>query len=102
MDYSSRIYSTKNGPVEGVHIRWPGLSVLFATGRKGSVVCGAFDLEAIARFGGASAMVESSPQDPASNLERFVDRNIARTNANAEALGIRKGMRVSEAFERIA
>ena len=53
-------------------------------------------------FGGAAAIVESTPQNPIGSLDRFPDRKITKANARAEALGITAGMDVRDAFELIA
>jgi uncharacterized protein YunC (DUF1805 family) len=47
-------------------------------------------------------MVESSPDNPIGNLERFPLRTIKAVNKNAEELGISPGMAVSDAFSLIA
>ena len=77
-------------------------ALLFVTGSKGFLVCGAFDLEAINSFGGASAMVDSSPENPIGTLENFPNRVIKKVNEKAKALGIIVGMDVNKAFELIA
>jgi uncharacterized protein YunC (DUF1805 family) len=102
METITRSYETPNGLVEGIHIKWQGFALLLVTGTKGFLVCGAFDLEAINSFGGASAMVESTPDNPIGTLERFPNRNITKVNEKAEALGITPGMDVKKAFELIA
>jgi uncharacterized protein YunC (DUF1805 family) len=102
MDIITKSYETKNGLVEGVQVQWQGFSILLVTGSKGFLVCGVFDLEKIDSFGAAAAMVESSPDNPIGNLQRFPLRKIKAANKNAEALGIQPGMDVSEAFSLIA
>jgi uncharacterized protein YunC (DUF1805 family) len=102
MDIITKSYATKNGLVEGVQVKWQGFSILLVTGSKGFLVCGVFDLALIDSFGAAAAMVESSPDNPIGNLERFPLRTIKAVNKNAEALGIRPGMDVSDAFSLIA
>ena len=102
MDITTRSYFTKNGAVEGVHVKWTGFHILMVTGTKGFLVCGVFDLAAIDSFGVAAAMVESTPTNPIGNLERFPDRKIAKVNTKAAALGIAAGMDVDKAFELIA
>lgn len=102
MDIITKAYETPNGPVEGVQVQWQGFSILLAAGSKGFLVCGVFDLEKIDSFNAAAAMVESSPDNPIGNLERFPLRGIKAVNRHAEALGIRPGMDVTEAFALIA
>jgi uncharacterized protein YunC (DUF1805 family) len=46
--------------------------------------------------------VESTPDNPIGTLERFPDRKITKANAKAKALGIKEGVRVSDAFALIA
>jgi len=101
MDIYKKTYQTKNGPVEGVQVKWQGFSILLVTGAKAFLTCGVFDLSAIESFGAAAAIVESTPANPIGNLDRFPNRVVTKTNAKAEALGIHVGMPVLEAFEKL-
>ena len=102
METITKSFQTKNGLVEGVQVKWAGFSILLVTGAKGFLACGVFDLEAIEKFGVAAAIPESIPENPIGTLERFPNRKIMKINARAEALGIRVGMDVRDAFELIA
>ena len=102
METITKSFQTKNGLVEGVQVKWVGFSILLVTGTKGFLACGVFDLEAIEKFGVASAIPESTPENPIGTLERFPNRKIMKVNARAEALGIKVGMDVRDAFELIA
>lgn len=102
MDIYTKSYVTKNGLVEGVQVKWAGFSILLVSGKKAFLTCGVFDLAAIDAFGGAAAIVESTPENPIGNLERFPNRKITKVNSKAESLGISIGMDVKDAFELIA
>jgi len=102
MDIYTRSYNTRNGLVEGVQVKWAGFSILLAAGKKAFLTCGVFDLEAIDAFGSAAAIVESTPDNPIGNLDRFPNRKITKVNSKAKALGITVGMDVQAAFEIIA
>lgn len=102
MEIYTKAYETKNGIVEGVQVKWAGFSILLATGKKAFLACGVFDLDAIQSFGAAAAIVESTPENPIGNLDRFPNRKIMKVNLKARALGINVGMNVSDAFESIA
>lgn len=102
MEFNKKIYQTKNGPVEGAHVKWTGFSILLAAGKKAFLTCGVFDLDAIDAFGAAAAIVESTPDNPIGNLDRFPNRKITKVNSKAKALGITVGMDVKDAFEIIA
>ncbi len=102
MEVHTKTYQTPNGPVEGVQTKWTGFNILLVTGRKGFLACPAIDAKACDRYGVAAAIVESTPDNPIGTLERFPDRKITKANAKAEALGIKEGMRVSDAFALIA
>ena len=102
MELNTRTYMTAKGPVEGLQAKWKGFGILLAAGSRGFLTCGVFDLDAIDAFGGAAAIVESTPQNPIGNLDRFPDRKITKANARAIALGITAGMDVKDAFELIA
>ncbi len=102
MEVHTKTYQTPNGPVEGVQTKWAGFNILLVTGSKGFLACPAIDTDACERYGVAAAIVESTPDNPIGTLERFPDRKITKANAKAETLGIKEGMRVSDAFALIA
>ncbi len=102
METITRSYKTNNGLVEGVQVKWTGFSILMVTGKRGFLVCGVFDIDAIDRFNMAAAMVESTPDNPIGSLERFPNRKISKVNRKARELGITEGMEVTKAFELIA
>ena len=102
MEIHTKTYQTPNGAVEGVQTKWPGFNILLVTGSKGFLACPAIDVEACEGYGAAAALVESTPDNPIGTLERFADRRVTQANAKAKALGIEKGMEVSEAFALIA
>jgi len=102
MDIVTRSFETPNGLVEGVQVKWEGFGILMVTGKKGFLVCGVFDLDAIGSFGAAAAIVESTPENPIGTLERFSLRTIMKVNAKARGLGITAGMPVRQAFALIA
>lgn len=102
MNIVTKTYQTKQGQVEGVQLKWESFGVLLVTGAKGFLACGVFDLEAIEKFGGAAAIVESTPENPIGNLDRFPNRKVVKVNKLAEELGIKAGMDVMEAFELIS
>lgn len=99
---NTKTYKTANGMVEGVQTKWPGFNILIVTGSKGFLACPAIDIDACQRYDVAAALVESTPDNPISTLERFPDRNITKLNQKAAQLGIKEGMAVTKAFELIA
>jgi uncharacterized protein YunC (DUF1805 family) len=102
VEIHTKTYQTKAGPVEGIQVKWRGFNILLAAGSKGFIACPAIDVDACQGYGVAAAIVESSPQNPIGNLDRFVARKILKANQKAAAIGIVPGMEVSEALERIA
>ncbi len=102
MELTTKLYETKNGTVEGIHVKWTGFHILWVTGKKGFLACGAFDVTAIDKFNVAAALVESTPENPIGTLDRFPNRKVTKANDKARALGIKEGMPVTEAFEIIA
>jgi len=102
MEVYTKTFETANGLVEGVQAKWAGFNILLVAGAKGFLACPAIDVEACQRYGVAAALVESTPDNPIGTLERFPDRKITKANANAQALGIKEGMSVTDAFARIA
>ena len=102
MEVYTKTYQTPNGPVEGVQTKWAGFNILLVTGSKGFLACPAIDVDACQRYGVATAIVESTPDNPIGTLERFADREVTKANAKAKALGIKEGMDVTDAFAIIA
>ena len=102
MEVHTKTYQTSNGLVEAVQTKWAGFNILLVTGSKGFLACPAIDVEACAGYGVAAAIVESTPDNPIGTLERFPNRRITKVNAKAEALGIKVGMDVTDAFAIIA
>lgn len=102
MEVNKQIFQTPNGPVEGVQTKWSGFNILLVAGPKGFLACPAIDVEACNGYGVASAIVESSPDNPIGTLDRFPNRNVKQANEKAKALGIKEGMPVTEALALIA
>lgn len=102
METINKTYETENGPVEGVIVKWPGFSILAVTGTRGFIACPAIDVLACDGYGVATAIVESSADNPIGTLERFCDRKITAANNNAKQLGIKEGMLAKDAFKFIA
>jgi uncharacterized protein YunC (DUF1805 family) len=101
MEVYTKTFQTPNGMVEGVQTKWAGFNILLVTGPKGFLACPAIDVEACEGYGVAAAIVESTPDNPIGTLERFANRKITKANAKAQAIGIRAGMAVSDAFALI-
>lgn len=102
METIKKIFETKNGPVEGIQVKWEGFNILLVAGKKGFLGCPVFDMDAIDRYKVAAAIVESSPDNPIGTLERFPNRKIMKANKKAGELGIVVGMDLQKAFELIA
>ncbi len=99
---NTKTYKTANGMVEGVQTKWPGFNILIVTGSKGFLACPAIDIDACQRYDVAAALVESTPDNPISTLERFPDRNITKLNKKPAQLGSKEGLTSTKAFELIA
>lgn len=102
MEVHTKTFQTPQGSVEGVQTKWPGFNILLVTGTKGFLACPAVDVDACERYGVAAALVESTPDNPIRTLDRFPDRKVTKANARAQALGIKEGMKVTDAFALIA
>jgi uncharacterized protein YunC (DUF1805 family) len=102
MEAYTKVFQTRNGPVEGIQTKWPGFHILVVTGSRGFLACPAIDAEACQRYGAAAAIVESTPQNPIGTLDRFPNRKVVKVNEKAKALGIHEGMDATEAFALIA
>jgi uncharacterized protein YunC (DUF1805 family) len=102
MELHSKTFQTTNGPVEGLQAKWSGFNILLVTGTKGFLACPAIDVLACEGYGVAAAIVESSPDNPIGNLDRFPNRKVKKANEKAKALGIKEGMDATDAFAFIA
>jgi uncharacterized protein YunC (DUF1805 family) len=102
MEVHTKTFETANGLVEGVQTKWAGFNILLVAGAKGFLACPAIDVEACQRYGVAAAIVQSTPDNPIGTLERFPNRKITKANAKAQALGIKEGTEVSDAFALMA
>ena len=102
MEIHTKIFQTPNGLVEGIQTKWAGFNILLVSGSRGFLACPAIDVEACEGYGVAAAIVESTPDNPIGTLERFPDRKIKKANAKAQALGIKEGINVIDAFALIA
>ena len=102
MQINTKNYNTPNGQVEGIQVKWTGFNILLAAGTKGFLACPVIDVDACQRYGVAAALVESTPDNPIGNLERFVDRKVTKVNKIAEKIGIKEGMPVESALNIIA
>ncbi len=102
MEVNTKTYQTPKGLVEGVQTKWAGFNILLVTGSKGFLACPAIDVEACQRYDVAVAIVESTPDNPIGDLERFPNRKVIKVNAKGKELGIKEGMDVSDAFTLIA
>jgi len=102
MELHTKAYQTSKGLIEGVQVKWSGFNILLVAGSKGFLACPAIDVDACERYGVAAALVESTPANPIGTLERFPNRKITKANAKAEALGVKAGMDVADAFDFIA
>ena len=102
MEVIKKNFETKNGTVEGIQVKWEGFNILLAAGSKGFLACPAIDVDACQRYGEAGALIESTPDNPIGNLERFPNRKVTKVNEAAKSLGITEGMDATDAFELIA
>ena len=102
MEVYTKTFQTPNGLVEGVQTKWSGFNILLVTGSKGFLACPAIDVEACQGYGVAAAIVESTPDNPISTLDRFPNRKVTKANAKALTLGIKEAMDVTDAFALIA
>jgi uncharacterized protein YunC (DUF1805 family) len=102
MEVHTKTYQAPNGLVEGVQTKWAGFNILLVAGSKGFLACPAIDVEACQGYGVAAAIVESTPDNPIGTLERFPNRKVTKANAKAQALGMKEGMDVTDAFALIA
>ncbi len=102
MQIETKVFQTSRGQVEGVQSKWEGFNILVVTGSKGFLACPAIDVDACDGYGVATAIVESTADNPIGTLERFPARKVTKVNSKAKELGVTAGMDAADAFELIA
>lgn len=93
---------TAKGTVQACQLKWSKSWLFVVDAPKGSIVCGSFDIEALSGFGLAAAQIVPEPDNPAHNIEEFVERKITDVNAQAAEAGVEVGMSVKEAVEHLS
>ncbi|MGB3944850.1 MAG: YunC family protein [Methanothrix sp.] len=87
------------GVAKGYVIPIGPAKIVFAVGAKGMVGCGAFDVQALERFGYPAARVRPAGGGPVESLEDLLEGEVKDANGPAAALGVEVGMRGRDALE---
>jgi uncharacterized protein YunC (DUF1805 family) len=95
----SRELKFANGSAIGVSNRWNKGQYCSILTEAGIVGCGIYDLETAAEFSLAIAICKGTPAKPLVEPEDLYESQIVGATAQAEAMGIRKGITGKEAVE---
>jgi uncharacterized protein YunC (DUF1805 family) len=93
---------TDHGPVQACQLKWTNSWCFVVDAPKGTILCGSFDLEALNGFGLPAARITPAPGQPAYTVAQFVERTITEVNALADDMGVKVGMTVRQAAERMS
>jgi uncharacterized protein YunC (DUF1805 family) len=99
--YVENVHTAK-GVVQACQLKWSTSWCFVVDAPKGSILCGSFDTDALNGFGLPAAKIVPEPGKPAYTVTEFVQRRITHVNALAAALGVKPGMSVQEAVERLS
>ena len=92
-----KIIQLSNGQAKGYSVDAGPFNVLFCTTGKGMVACGAFNIQALAKFDYPAVRVQS----PVKTIEDVLDAPAAEINELAACLGIKEGMSGRECLEKM-
>lgn len=87
----------KNGVAKGYCIDAGAFNVIFCTTGKGMVACGAFNVEALGKFGYPTVRVQS----PVKTIEDVLEAQVVEVNPQAVELGITEKMTGKESLEKM-
>lgn len=89
----------KDGEAEGYVIPLGPANLVVVVAKRGMVGCGAFDVEALEKFGYPAARVKPTQSDSIANIEDLLSGEIKDANAAAAKLGVKVGMSGKEALD---
>ncbi len=101
MELIVKNFDTSKGVVKGMQLKWENSWLFIVEAPKGSVTCGSFDVDALNGFGLPVAKVLPKPDNPALTIEDFISRKVTHSNELASNLGVKIGMGVLEAVEKL-
>lgn len=89
----------KDGEAEGYVIPLGPANLVVAVAKRGMVGCGAFDVEALEKYGYPAARVKPTRGSSIATLEDLLLGEIKDVNAAAAKLGVKVGMSGKEALD---
>ncbi|NYT05714.1 MAG: DUF1805 domain-containing protein [Methanomicrobiales archaeon] len=92
----------KNGEATGVVIPAGPVSIVAVIAAEGMVGCGAFDVEALGRFGYAAAAARAVSGPSITTVADLLAGEIVRVNGTARSRGVREGMSGKEALDLLS
>ncbi len=89
----------KDGEADGYVIPLGPANLVLVVGKRGMVGCGAFDVEALEKFGYPAARVKPTRGSSIANIGDLLSGEIKDANAAAAKLGVNVGMSGKEALD---
>jgi len=99
MQLNSKEIEVSKGIVQAYQFKWTNSWIFIIDAPKGSIFCGSFDIEALEKFGLAAAKIVPEPDNPAYNVDEFIERKITHVNKLASDMGVEPGIPVDKAIE---
>jgi len=81
---------------------WDPVNLVWVIARKGMVGCGAFDVQALEKFGYPAARVKGVGVPSVASLHDLLNGEIKDTNIYGAELGLRTGMRGGDALDLLS
>jgi uncharacterized protein YunC (DUF1805 family) len=97
-----RTVPLRNAEGSGYVVPLGPVNLVWVIGAKGMVGCGAFDVQALEKFGYAAARVRSKTGTSIATLDDLLSGIIVEANPSAERYGVRAGMSGREALDLLS
>lgn len=102
MEFEVRNLEDKEIVVQACKLKWENSWIFIVDAPGGTITCGSFDIDALNSFGLPAAKIVPEPGKPAFTIEDFLSRKITHANELAAQLGVKKGMKINEAIEKLS
>jgi uncharacterized protein YunC (DUF1805 family) len=99
LNYRHEPMQFDKGTALGCSYRWPGGQYCAIHTDRGIFACGIYDCKIASKFGIALAIARGTPEHPLCQPEDLLQATVAEVSEPASQLGIRIGMRGSEALD---
>jgi uncharacterized protein YunC (DUF1805 family) len=97
-----RTVPLRNAEGSGYVVPLGPVNLVWVITAKGMVGCGAFDVQALEKFGYPAARVRPKTGTSIANLDDLLSGSIREANPSAERYGVRVGMSGQEALDLLS